>query len=262
MTVKIATWNINSVRLREASVLRLLREEGPDVLCLQETKSPVEKLPLDGARALGYGHVVARGQPGYNGVAILSRLPLAPAPHLPFGLPDDARHVAARLPSGAIVHNLYIPAGGDLPDPVLNPKFRKKLDFLAAVRAAFAEPPPGGAILVGDFNVSPREDDVWDHRKLVRVVTHTPVEVGALEAIRGAGGFVDVTRAHLPDGPLFSWWSYRAADWSAVDKGRRLDHVWATPDLAARSGGSRIAREVRGWERPSDHAPVFAEFEA
>ncbi|MBB5222580.1 exodeoxyribonuclease-3 [Amaricoccus macauensis] len=262
MAVKIATWNINSVRLREESVLRLLREEGPDVLCLQETKSPVEKIPLDGVRALGYAHVVARGQPGYNGVAILSRLPLDEAPSLAFGLPQDARHVAARLPSGAVVHNLYIPAGGDLPDPVLNPKFRKKLDFLDAVRAAFSVAPREGAILVGDFNVAPREDDVWDHKKLVRVVTHTPVEVAALEAIRAAGDFVDVTRAHLPTGRLFSWWSYRAADWSTVDKGRRLDHVWATPDLAARSGGSRIARAVRGWERPSDHAPVFAEFEA
>lgn len=262
MTVKIATWNINSLRLREASVLRLLREEAPDVLCLQETKSPVEKLPLDGARALGYAHVVARGQPGYNGVAILSRLPLTEAPVLPFGLPQDARHVAARLPSGAVVHNLYIPAGGDLPDPVRNPKFRKKLDFLDAVRAAFIDAPREGAILVGDFNVAPREDDVWDHRKLLKVVTHTPVEVAALEAIRGAGGFVDVTRAHLPAGRLFSWWSYRAADWAAADKGRRLDHVWATPDLAGRSGSSRIARAVRGWERPSDHAPVLAEFEA
>lgn len=262
MPVKIATWNINSVRLREGSVLRLLREEAPDVLCLQETKSPVDKLPLEGARALGYAHVVARGQPGYNGVAILSRLPLGEAPHLPFGLPQDARHVAARLPSGTVIHNLYIPAGGDLPDPVLNPKFQKKLDFLDAVRASFAEAPPGDAILVGDFNVAPREDDVWDHRKLLKVVTHTPVEIAALEAIRAAGGFVDVTRAHIPEGRLFSWWSYRAADWSAADKGRRLDHVWATPALAARSGNARIARAVRGWERPSDHAPVLAEFEA
>jgi exodeoxyribonuclease III len=262
MTIRVASWNINSLRLREESVLRFLREEGPDVLCLQETKSPVEKLPLEGARSLGYGHVVARGQPGYNGVAILSRLPLGEVPALPFGLPQDARHVAARLPSGAVVHNLYIPAGGDLPDPALNPKFGKKLDFLDAVRAAFAEAPPAGAILVGDLNVAPREDDVWDHKRLSKMVTHTPVEVAALEAIRGAGAWVDVTRAHLPEGRLFSWWSYRALDWATVDKGRRLDHIWATPDLAERSGGSRILRAVRGWERPSDHVPVLAEFEA
>jgi exodeoxyribonuclease-3 len=261
VTVSICTWNINSVRFREPALLRLLREEAPDVLCLQETKAPVEKLPLEGVRALGYGHVVARGQKGYNGVAILSRLPIEDAGQRAFCTRGDARHVAARLPSGAVIHNLYVPAGGDLPDPALNPRFARKLDFMAELRAWFADAPPARAILVGDLNVAPREDDVWNHKALRRVVTHTPVEVESLGAIQGAGGWVDVTRAHIPDGPLYSWWSYRAADWSAVDKGRRLDHIWATPELAARSGGSRIARHVRGWPQPSDHAPVFAEFD-
>jgi exodeoxyribonuclease-3 len=262
MTLTIATWNINSVRFREASVLRLLREEAPDVLCLQETKTPVELIPVEGLAALGYTHVVARGQKGYNGVAIVSRVLIEDAGHRDFAGGGDARHVAARLPSGTLLHNLYVPAGGDLPDPVRNPKFARKLAFLDELRAWLADLPREGAILVGDLNIAPREDDVWDHRKLQKVVTHTPVEVAALAAARGAGGWVDVTRAHIPDGRLFSWWSYRAPDWAAVDKGRRLDHVWATPDLAARSGGSRVARHVRGWEAPSDHAPVFAEFEA
>jgi len=262
MTVKICTWNINSVRLREAAVLRLLREAAPDVLCLQETKAPVEKLPLEGFRALGYGHVVARGQKGYNGVMILSRLPIEAVDHRDFCTRGDARHVAARLPSGAVVHNLYIPAGGDVPDRGVNPKFGHKLDFLDELRGWFAAETPRGAILVGDLNVAPREDDVWSHKQLLRVVSHTPVEVEALTAAQGAGGWVDVTRAHLPEGRLYSWWSYRAPDWQAADKGRRLDHIWASPDLAERSGGSRIAREVRGWESPSDHVPVFAEFEA
>lgn len=262
MTLRIATWNINSVRHREAAVLRFLREEGPDVLCLQETKTPVEKFPLDGLAALGYGHVAVRGEKAYNGVAILSRLPLEPVPHRDFCTRGDARHVAARLPSGTVVHNLYIPAGGDVPDPVLNPKFRHKLDFLEELRAWGAEAPPMRAILVGDLNVAPREDDVWSHRQLLKVVSHTPVEVAAFTAAREAGGWVDVTRAHIPEGRLYSWWSYRAPDWRAADKGRRLDHVWATPDLAARSGGSRILRETRGWDAPSDHVPVLAEFEA
>jgi exodeoxyribonuclease III len=262
VTVRICTWNINSVRLREASVLRLLGDEAPDVLCLQETKSPVDRLPLEGLQALGYTHVVARGQKAYNGVAILSRLPIEDAGSRDFCTGSEARHVAARLPSGVVLHNLYVPAGGDLPDPALNPRFARKLRFMDELRDWFAGAPPAGAILVGDLNVAPREDDVWNHEALRRVVTHTPAEVDSLAAIRGAGGWVDVTRAHIPAGPLFSWWSYRAADWAAVDKGRRLDHVWATPDLAARSGGSRIARHVRGWDRPSDHAPVFAEFAA
>jgi exodeoxyribonuclease-3 len=262
MTLRLATWNINSVRHREAAMLRLLREEQPDLLCLQETKTPVEKFPLEGLRALGYSHVVARGEKAYNGVAILSRLPLEALPHRDFCTRGDARHVAARLPSGAVIHNLYIPAGGDTPDPAMNPKFAHKLDFLAELRAWFAATPPERAILVGDLNVAPREDDVWNHKQLLKIVSHTPVEVEAFGAAREAGNWVDVTRAHIPTGRLYSWWSYRAPDWQAADKGRRLDHVWATPDLAERSGGSRIARRVRGWESPSDHVPVFAEFEA
>jgi len=261
MTLTVATWNINSLRHRRETVARFLREERPDVLCLQETKSPVELLPLEGFRRLGYAHAVARGEKGYNGVAILSRLPLEEIPHRDVCTRGDARHVAARLPSGTVIHNLYVPAGGDLPDPGANPKFAHKLDFMAELRAWFAETRPERAILVGDLNVAPREDDVWSHRRLLRIVSHTPVEVAAMAAMQGAGAWVDVTRAHIPEGRLYSWWSYRAPDWQAADKGRRLDHVWATPDLAERSGGSRIARHVRGWESPSDHVPVLAEFE-
>ncbi len=261
MTVRIATWNINSVRLREPIVQRLLREEAPDILCLQEIKSPVEKVPLEGFAALGYTHFVARGQKGYNGVAILSRLPIEDAGARGFCEKGDARHVAARLPSGALLHNVYIPAGGDIPDPALNPKFAHKLAFLDEMRAWFAAEQPHKAILVGDLNIAPREDDVWNHKALLKIVSHTPVEVDGMAAMQGAGAWVDVTRKDIPDGRLYSWWSYRAPDWNAADKGRRLDHIWATPDLAARSGGSRIARHVRGWEQPSDHAPVLAEFD-
>ena len=261
MTIRIATWNINSVRLREPTVQRLLREEAPDILCLQEIKSPIEKVPLEGFAALGYTHFVARGQKGYNGVAILSRLPIEDAGSRGFCGKGDARHVAARLASGEVIHNVYIPAGGDIPDPVANPKFRHKLDFLEEMRAWFAAEHPHKAILVGDLNIAPREDDVWNHKALLKIVSHTPVEVEGMAAMQGAGGWVDVTRKDVPHGRLYSWWSYRAPDWNAADKGRRLDHIWATPDLAERSGGSRVARHVRGWEQPSDHAPVFAEFE-
>lgn len=262
MTLTIATWNINSVRLRAEAVARLLREEAPDVLCLQETKSPVEKLPLDAFAALGWGHVVARGQKGYNGVMILSRLPIEDAGARDFCARGDARHVAARLPSGAIIHNFYVPAGGDIPDPVANPKFRHKLDFLEEMRAWFAAERPQRAILVGDLNIAPREDDVWSHKQLLRIVSHTQVEVEAMAAMQGAGAWIDVTRAHIPEGKLYSWWSYRAPDWDSADKGRRLDHVWATADLTERSGASRILRAARGWDGPSDHAPVLAEFDA
>lgn len=261
MPLTIATWNINSVRLRAGLVARLLREEAPDILCLQECKSPVEKIPTDDFAALGYGHVVARGQKGYNGVAIIARVPLEDAGHRDFAGRGDARHVAARLGCGAVIHNLYVPAGGDVPDRAVNDKFGHKLDFLTELRDWFAADRPARAILVGDLNIAPRADDVWSHAALLKVVSHTPIEVDHLAAAQAAGGWVDVTRADIPEGPLYSWWSYRAKDWSAADKGRRLDHVWATPDLAAGAGGSRILRHVRGWDQPSDHAPVLADFD-
>ena len=261
MPLTLATWNINSVRLREALVSRLLTEEQPDVLCLQEIKTPLEKMPLDGFRALGYTHVVARGQKGYNGVAILSKLPLLDAGDQDFATLGHARHVAARLENGVTVHNFYVPAGGDVPDRAVNEKFGQKLDYLTGMRDWFHGAPPEKSILVGDLNIAPREDDVWSHKQLLKIVSHTPVEVEHLAQVQDAGGWVDITRQDIPEGLLYSWWSYRAKDWDAADKGRRLDHIWATPDIASAGHGSRILRAVRGWDQPSDHAPVFASFD-
>lgn len=261
MTFTLATWNINSVRLRAGLVGRFLTEEAPDVLCLQECKSPVEKIPAEVFHALGYTHMVARGQKGYNGVAILSKHPLEDAGSLDFALPGHARHVAARLENGVVVHNFYVPAGGDVPDREVNVKFGQKLDFLTGMRDWFRAEPPQRAILVGDLNIAPREDDVWNHKQLLRIVSHTPIEVAHLGETQEAGNWVDITRQDIPDGPLFSWWSYRSPDWDAADKGRRLDHVWATRDIAAAGHGSRILRPVRGWEQPSDHVPVLASFD-
>jgi exodeoxyribonuclease-3 len=261
MPFTLATWNINSVRLRESLVCKLLREEAPDVLCLQECKSPVDKIPLEAFRDLGYGHIVARGQKGYNGVAILSRLPLEDMGDFDFAGLGHARHVAARLENGAVIHNFYVPAGGDVPDREVNEKFGQKLDYLTEMRDWFRDNCPEKSILVGDLNIAPREDDVWGHKQLLKVVSHTPIEVAHLGDVMEAGGWSDVTRADIPEGQLYSWWSYRARDWDAADKGRRLDHVWASSDIAAAAHGSRILRAARGWEKPSDHAPVFATFD-
>ncbi|WP_112320563.1 exodeoxyribonuclease III [Oceanibium sediminis] len=261
MAVTIATWNINSVRLREPIVLDLLRDEAPDILCLQETKSPVDKIPVEGFAEAGYPYMVARGQKGYNGVAILSRLPIEDAGQRDFCAKGDARHVAARLADGTVIHNFYVPAGGDEPDRERNEKFGHKLDFLTEMRDWFHGGKPERAIMVGDLNIAPREDDVWDHKKLLKVVSHTPIEVEQLAQVQDSGAWVDITRADIPEGKLYSWWSYRARDWDAADKGRRLDHIWATPDLASGAGGSRILRACRGWEKPSDHAPVLASFD-
>ena len=257
----LAIWNINLVRLREASVLQLLRDEAPDVLCLQECKSPVELIPTAGFADLGYPHMVARGQKGYNGVAILSKFRLEDAGSLDLAQLGHARHVAGRLPNGVTIHNHYVPAGGDVPDRETNEKFGQKLDYLTELRDIFTAEKPQRSILVGDLNIAPREDDVWDHKKLLKIVSHTPEEVEALAAVQASANWVDITRQDIPEGLLYSWWSYRARDWDTADKGRRLDHVWATPDIAPTASGSRVLRPARGWEKPSDHAPVFATFD-
>ncbi len=261
MPFTIATWNINSVRLREPLVRRLMADEAPDILCLQECKSPVDLIPTEGFEALGYRHMVARGQKGYNGVAILSKLPLTEVGAHDFVDLGHARHVAARLENGVTIHNFYVPAGGDVPDREVNEKFGQKLDYVTAMRDWAHQERPEKAILVGDLNIAPCEDDVWSHRQLLKIVSHTPVEVEHLADAQAAGNWVDVTRKDIPDGLLYSWWSYRSPDWDAADKGRRLDHVWATPDIANAAHASRILRAARGWEQPSDHAPVFATFD-
>ena len=261
MAFTLATWNINSVRLRKGLVAKLLSDEAPDVLCLQECKSPVDKIPAEVFAELGYTHMVARGEKGYNGVAILSKLPLEDLGDKDFASLGHARHVAGRLENGTVIHNFYVPAGGDVPDRAVNVKFGQKMDYLTEMRDWFHSDRPQKAILVGDLNIAPLEHDVWDHKKMLKVVSHTSVEVEALGAAQEAGGWVDVTRRDLPEGKLYSWWSYRAKDWDTADKGRRLDHVWATPDIAGAAHSSRILRAARGWEQPSDHAPVFATFD-
>lgn len=261
MPFTLATWNINSVRLREALVAKLMTEEAPDVLCLQECKSPVEKIPVEQFQALGYSHMIARGQKGYNGVAILSKRPIVEVEAHDFANLGHARHIAGRLENGVTIHNFYVPAGGDEPNREINEKFGQKLDYLTEMRDHFHKQKPEKSILVGDLNIAPREDDVWDHKKLLKIVSHTPIEVDHLAAVQEAGDWADVTRQDIPQGLLYSWWSYRAADWDGADKGRRLDHIWATRDISNAGHGSRVLRSARGWEQPSDHAPVFASFD-
>ncbi len=261
MSFTIATWNINSVRLREPIVARLMGEEAPDILCLQECKCLAEQIPVDQFKALGYKYRVARGQKSYNGVAILSKLPIVDAGGRDYAALGHARHVAGRLENGVTIHNFYVPAGGDIPDRAENEKFGQKLDFLTEMRDHFRWETPDRAILVGDLNIAPREDDVWNHKALLKIVSHTPIEVEHLAAAQDAGKWVDITRQDIPEGLLYSWWSYRSPDWDAADKGRRLDHIWATPDIASAGHGSRIHRAARGWDQPSDHAPVLASFD-
>ena len=264
MAFSLTTWNINSVRLRIDLVRRFLERTAPDVLCLQETKCPDDSFPLRAFEAAGYGHVELHGQKGYHGVAIISRHPLSDVDRRLFCGRDDARHVAVSVRRGRRrirVHNFYVPAGGDLPDPQKNWKFAHKLDFLQEMHASMGSLATPSTLLVGDLNIAPLENDVWSHRQLLKVVSHTPVETERIEAVRAAGGWADVMRNMVPaDDKLFTWWSYRSPDWRASDRGRRLDHVWATPDLAKKVVAMEVLKEARGWQNPSDHVPVTVTF--
>jgi exodeoxyribonuclease-3 len=257
----IATWNINSIRLRQGLLTTLMQEAAPDILCLQETKVPDPLFPEDLGEQLGLRYVLKRGMKGYNGVAILSRLEL----RLEEGLPDwcgktDCRHIAAQVITGGepiTIHNFYVPAGGDVPDRAANPKFGHKLDFITATAAHFAMRPPTRTILVGDLNIAPLEYDVWNHKQLLNVVSHTPEETAGLNAWREQG-FTDAIRHFVPDDQkLYTWWSYRNRDWRASNRGRRLDHIWVSRDLDYALSSFRILNDARDWERGSDHVPVI-----
>jgi exodeoxyribonuclease-3 len=204
-------------------------------------------------------------------VATVSRHPIEGARRENFCRKEDCRHLAVELGVAAglarpiTIHNFYVPAGGDEPDPEVNEKFAHKLAFLdeLAVHAVSIDAKSGArSILVGDLNVAPLEHDVWSHKQLLNVVSHTPVEVEKFRAFQEAGGWIDVMRAFVPASEkLYTWWSYRAADWQASDRGRRLDHIWASPALGDAAREMTVVRTARNWKQPSDHVPVMAAFD-
>ncbi len=266
MRLRIATWNINSVRPRTHHIARFVDEAAPDVLCLQEIKCQEAEFPRAAFEELGYRHLKIAGQKGWHGVAIASRLPLEDAPPLNVCREGHARCVGAVV-EGVEIHNFYIPAGGDIPDRAENAKFDHKLDFYEKLTAELARRNPADPLIVtGDLNVAPGEHDVWNHRYMSKIVSHTPQEIEAFEAMVASLGLIDLVRAAIPDPQkLFSWWSYRAADFRASNRGLRLDHILITEGLreaAFRQGSAacRVHDDVREWERPSDHAPVSADF--
>ena len=260
--LKIASWNINSVRARIGIVERFLTEHAPDVLCLQETKVIDGDFPHAMFERLGYVHRRLNGQRMHHGVAVISRLALADDRRHDWQDNGEARHIGVRLAdSGVLLENVYVPAGGDIPDPILNTKFGQKLayyDRMTDWSAGLAEP----TILVGDMNVAPLPCDVWNHKALLDVVSHTPIEVETLERLQQAHDWVDLGRRFIPAPDRnFTWWSYRAIDWAASDRGRRLDHMWASPSLAPQATAHRVLEPCRGWARPSDHVPLILELD-
>jgi exodeoxyribonuclease-3 len=258
--LKIASWNINSVRARTLIVEQFLREQAPDILCLQETKVCDGDFPAAMFRALGYRHIVICGQRMHHGVAIISKIPLREELRHDWQANGEARHVGVRLENGIRLENVYVPAGGDVPDREVNVKFGQKLDFLERM-TRWSEECACPTIMVGDFNVAPLECDVWSHKQLLNVVSHTPVEVEALGELQASNGWVDLGRLFYPAPQrLHTWWSYRSPDWTKNDRGRRLDHMWASADVAAQAVAHMVHEPCRAWQRPSDHVPLVTEF--
>jgi exodeoxyribonuclease III len=259
--MRVITWNINSVRLRLGLVTDLIDRQQPDVLCLQETKTPDEFFPVEALVAKGYTHHHFAGMKGYNGVCIFSKYPLSEkAVHKRCGK-NDMRHISATVHAKTAfeLHNIYIPAGGDEPDPEVNEKFRHKLDFVDELTKWFPKTrsKKDPVMILGDLNIAPLEHDVWDHKKMRNVVSHTPAEIERFAKFYASMDFTDAIRNFVPpEKKVYTWWSYRAADWAVSDRGRRLDHIWVTKKLAPALQAYQILRDARGWTQPSDHVPV------
>ncbi len=261
---KLITWNVNSVRIRLELLKKLVETEQPDIVCLQEVKAREEDFPFDDVRNAGFDQIALYGMPGYNGVAILSKHPLKNICRVDWVGKHDARHIKATVFDDIEINDIYIPAGGDIPDPVVNLSFGHKLCFMDDISEYFElhkkDFVSKKMLICGDFNVAPSENDVWNHKQLLKIVSHTPIEVERLTRLFKSLDFTDAVRKFYPEPEkIFSWWSYRNPNWQTNNKGRRLDHVWVTPPLRDRLLSARILKEVRAWERPSDHVPVAVE---
>ena len=260
--MRIATWNINSVRLRLEQVLRLIKDQNINIICLQETKTQDEYFPYDSFKKIGMNYQYYRGEKSYNGVAILSNFKLEDENFINWCGKNDTRHISVKINKNTELHNFYIPAGGDEPDIVKNPKFGHKISFLNEMKQYFLKDKTTNKILVGDLNIAPLEHDVWSHKQLLNVVSHTPIETDTLLGIIQSGEWADVMREIVPSSEkLYSWWSYRNRNWEVSNRGRRLDHFWVSKKLFSLVKSGVIYKDTRAWERPSDHVPIIVDID-
>jgi len=254
--MKIATWNVNSMNVRQAHVLEWLHSHEPDVLVLQEIKQLTEKFPADELAGIGY-HSIASGQKTYNGVAVVSRTPPAdPVTDLP-GLDDPQRRVLATTIDGLRIVDLYVPNGSE----VGSEKYHYKLDWLASLRDFLAGElrRHDKLVVLGDFNIAPADEDVYDPEKWGDAILCSPKEREALGKLLDLG-LTDVFRKFDQPEGTFSWWDYRAAGFRR-NAGLRIDLILTSDSMTSRCTASYVDREPRTWDRPSDHAPVVAEFD-
>ncbi len=260
--MRIATWNINSVRLRLSQVLRFVKDQNIDVMCLQETKTPDEFFPYQQFKNIGFTNQYFRGEKSYNGVAILSKLNFNDASFINLCDKNDTRHVSVKLNNKIELHNFYVPAGGDEPDMSNNVKFEHKILFLNEMKKYFLNENKTNKILVGDLNIAPLENDVWSHKQLLNVVSHTPIETTTLLDLIKTGNWIDVMREFVThDEKLYSWWSYRNKNWEVSNRGRRLDHFWVSKNLFSLVKSGVIYKKTRSWEKPSDHVPIIVDID-
>ncbi len=253
--MKIATWNVNSLKVRLPQVLEWLDAHEPDVLVLQEIKQVTEMFPVDDFAAAGY-RGMASGQKTYNGVAVISKNEaLDPVTDFP-GFEDPQRRILATTIDGVRIINLYVPNGSE----VGSGKYEYKLGWLAALRSFLEKELTAHTDLVvlGDFNIAPANEDVYDAEKWGDAILCSPKERAALKAVLDLG-LTDVFRNFEQPEKTFSWWDYRAAGFRR-NAGLRIDLILASAAMTERCAKSYVDKEPRGWERPSDHAPVVAEF--
>ena len=255
--MRIATWNVNSLKARLERVVQWLADVQPDVLCMQETKLSDEAFPALAFMGMGY-ETAHHGQGQWNGVAILSKVGLSEVvTNFAEGDPDPDARIITALCGGVRVTSVYVPNGRSLEDD----HYQYKLRWLAQLRqhVSATSSPDDAVIVTGDFNIAPDDIDVYDPGKFVGA-THTSPAERALLAELCDWGMVDLFRQHHPEPNLYSWWDYRAGDFHQ-GRGLRIDLVLGTRSVAERCSWSVIDRNARKGQMPSDHAPVIVELD-
>lgn len=253
--MKIATWNVNSMNVRQTHVVEWLQVHEPDVLVLQEIKQLTEKFPTDDLKAIGY-HSIASGQKTYNGVAVISK---SPAEDVVTDFPDfddPQRRILASTIGDVRVIDLYVPNGSE----VGSEKYEYKLAWLASLQQFLkAEMSQHEKLVVlGDFNIAPADEDVHNPEDWGEAILCSPAERKVLRELVGLG-LTDVFRKFEHPEKTFSWWDYRAAGFRR-NAGLRIDLILTSEPMTESCTACYVDKEPRAWERPSDHAPVVAEF--